>query len=110
MRNYKRKTNRQSFPLLLFCFALALQEYILRLEDYSKILSTCCKMRNYKRKTDRQSWDPQKLKQAIEAVATKQMSLRSASENFQIPLLTLARKIEAFKGGKEIQSVCEKGK
>lgn len=66
-------------------------------------------MRSYKRKTDRQSWDPEKLEEAVKAVEKKKMSLKKASETYEIPLSTLSRKVKEFKGGKKLESVCVKG-
>ena len=49
-------------------------------------------MRNYIRKTNRAAWHENQMKQAIEAVQEKQMSIRKAVSVFKVPFESLRRR------------------
>ena len=49
-------------------------------------------MRSYKRKTNRGNWDELQMKNAIETVKKKEMSIRKAAISFSVPLESLRRR------------------
>ena len=51
-------------------------------------------VRNYKRKTNRQEWSAQNMEQAVAAVVKKEMGLRKASAQFNVPKTTLQRAVQ----------------
>lgn len=48
---------------------------------------------HYVRKSARGTWDPKKMLEAIDKVKSRSMSLREASQTFQVPKSTLARRV-----------------
>lgn len=58
-------------------------------------------VRTYKRKTERGGWDPESMKNAIEAVMCREMGYKKAADSFQVPQTTLERRVKLARGQNE---------
>lgn len=60
----------------------------------TKLMSSFFRMvRTYHRKTNRQSWNAEQMANAIEEVTTNGMKLKAAAKFFQVPLMSLKRRV-----------------
>src|SRR6218665_3626870 len=51
-------------------------------------------VRNYKRKSDRAKYSVDNMQRSLEAVKTKEMSLRAASKQFWVPRATIQKRLK----------------